>query len=83
MNNINDKLLNILKRNFPRTKLNNNINNLKIGDLKGWDSLKNFNLLLEIEKEFNCKFNSKIFSTLKSIKGIKKFLMLDENKRNN
>jgi acyl carrier protein len=83
MNNIDNKILKILKINFPKVKINKNINKLKLGDLKGWDSLKNFNLLLEIEKEFNCKFNSKIFSTLKSIKDIKEFLILDENKRDN
>ena len=51
-----------------------NIINLKIGSLKNWDSLGNFNLLLEIEKEFKIKFSNADFTSIKSIKELKKIL---------
>jgi len=44
--------------------------NLKLGDIKKWDSLGNFNLLLLIEKEFNFRFSNEEISELKSIKEI-------------
>ena len=47
----NKKIENIIKKIFKINKVKN-FNNLKIGSLKNWDSLGNFNLLLEIEKEF-------------------------------
>jgi len=51
------------------------IENLKIGDLKGWDSLGHVNLLLEIERTFKIKFESKIFLNLDSVKKIKNYLL--------
>ena len=47
-----NKIKDILKRTFPNSKIPQKIRDLKIGDLKEWDSLSNFNLLLEIEKSF-------------------------------
>ena len=37
------------------------ISKLKIGDFPQWDSLGNFNLLLEIEKQFSCRIDTKSF----------------------
>ena len=65
-----EKIKKALKKAFPRSKINKNIINLKIGSLKKWDSLGNLNLILEIEKEFSIKFNSNTFSKIKSIKDI-------------
>ena len=65
-----EKITNALNKAFPRSKINKNIINLKIGSLKKWDSLGNLNLILEIEKEFNIKFNSNTFSKIKSIQDI-------------
>ena len=56
---------------FPYLKKKKIIENLKIGDLKGWDSLGHVNLLLQIEKIFKFKFGTKIFLSLQSIKKIK------------
>ena len=67
-----EKIKKALKKAFPRSKINKNIINLKIGSLKKWDSLGNLNLILEIEKEFNIKFNSNTFSKIKSIQDILK-----------
>ena len=45
-----------------------------MGDLKKWDSLGNFNLLLEIEKVFQCRIDTNSFNRIKSVKDIKIFL---------
>ena len=74
MNNIDKKIIEALKKTFTKTKIPKKINNLKLGDVKEWDSLGNFHLLLEIEKTFNCRFKMKVFSEIKSIKDIKKNL---------
>ena len=63
----NKKIENIIKKIFKINKVKN-FNNLKIGSLKNWDSLGNFNLLLEIEKEFKIKFSNADFTSIKSIK---------------
>ena len=67
-----EKIKKALKKAFPSSKINKNIINLKIGSLKKWDSLGNLNLILEIEKEFNIKFNSNTFTKIKSIQDILK-----------
>jgi len=67
-----EKIKKALKKTFPSSKINKNIINLKIGSLKKWDSLGNLNLILEIEKEFNLKFDSNTFSKIKSIQDILK-----------
>lgn len=69
----NKKILNVVKKIFKINKIKN-LDNLKIGNLKNWDSLGNFNLLLEIEKEFKIKFSNADFTTIKSIKELKKIL---------
>ena len=73
MNN-NVKLKKVLKKTFTKSTIPKNIDNLKLGDFKEWDSLGNFNLLLEIEKEFNYRFDTTKFSEMKSVKDIKKNL---------
>ena len=74
MNNTNKKIIKVLKKTFSKSKIPYKIDNLKLGDLKEWDSLGNFYLLLEIEKVFNCRFETKVFSEIKSIQDIKKNL---------
>ena len=74
MKDQNNKIIQALKKTFPKSKIPKKIENLKIGDLKGWDSLEHVNLLLEIEKIFKFKFGTKIFLSLQSIKKIKKNL---------
>ena len=63
---VNNKIIYALKKTFTKSKIPKKIENLKIGDLKEWDSLGHVNLLLEIEKIFKLKFESKI-STNKSV----------------
>ena len=64
------KIQKVFKKVFPNSKINKNITSLKIGSIKKWDSLGNLNLLLEIEKEFNIKFDTNTFSKIKSVKDI-------------
>lgn len=74
-----EKIFEALKKIFPKSKIPKNIIKLKIGDIKEWDSLGNFNLLLEIEKTFNCRIDTKSFNKIKSIKDIKEFLKKSGN----
>ena len=45
--------------------------NLKIGDIKEWDSLANMNLLMTIERDLNIRFDLDDMSDLTSIYLIK------------
>ena len=45
-----------------------------MGDIKEWDSLGNFNLLLTIEREFKIRFSMKEISEIKSIKSLEQNL---------
>lgn len=72
-NNI-DLIRKVLLKTFNKSKIPKNINSLKIGDLKEWDSLGNFNLILEIEKIFKVRFNLDEIESIKSVKAIKNAL---------
>ena len=74
INKIDNQLFLTLKKVFPRSKINKNIQDLKINSVKEWDSLGNFNLLLEIEKNFKFRFSPDQMSEVKSIKQIYKIL---------
>ena len=76
------KILEALKKTFPNSRYPKNISKLKIGDIKKWDSLGNFNLLLEIEKILNCRIDATSFNKIKSIKDIKDFLKKNASKSN-
>ena len=67
---INKKIFESLKNTFSKSKIPKNINELKIGDLKEWDSLGNYNLLLEIEKSFKIRFKSTDLTKITSINQI-------------
>ena len=68
------KVIECLKKTFPKVKFKKNINNLKMGDIKQWDSLGNLNLIFEIEKKFKIRFKTKDFSKITSIKDIIHFV---------
>lgn len=71
MKKIDEKIKKCLKVVFRKKNIKN-INNLKIGSFKGWDSLSHFNFLLQIEKDFKIRFNTNDFSSLMAIKDISK-----------
>ena len=74
----NKNLRDILVKIFSNSKVPMNIKNLKIGDLKQWDSVGHVNLILEIEKKYKIKFNTNDFLESTSIKKIEKII----NKKN-
>mgnify|MGYP001329329077 CR=1 FL=1 len=67
---INKKILKVLKKTFKGSNFKKNIKQIKLEKIKDWDSLKHFHLLLEVEKEFNLKFTSQVFTKIKSMKDI-------------
>ena len=73
------KIFESLKKIFPKSQIPKKISKLKIGDFPQWDSLGNFNLLLEIEKQFSCRIDTKSFNKIKSVKDIKEFLKKSGN----
>lgn len=63
-------LITELKKIF-KSEINKNVKvNDKIYDYDSWDSLANFNILLECEKKFNLKFKASEFNNLNSFKKI-------------
>ncbi len=68
------RIINALKKVFPKTKLPKNIDNLKIGSFAKWDSLAHLNFLLLVEKEFKIKFSISEMTNLKKIKDIKNII---------
>jgi acyl carrier protein len=64
----------ILIEVFTKSTIPEKIDNLKMGDLKEWDSLGNFNLILAIEQKYGIRFKIEDLDKLTSIKEIQKFL---------
>jgi acyl carrier protein len=52
---------------FPDDVIPDDISDLKMGDIAGWDSLGNFNLILAIETEFDIRFSMQQTTEVKSI----------------
>ena len=71
---IKKKIINILKEIFPNNKITNDLNKLKIGIFKSWDSLAHIKILLSIENSFKIKFSLKEIEKLDSIENIIKLL---------
>ncbi len=55
---------------FVDSELPEFIEDLKMGDLEEWDSLGNFNLILECESRFNVRFPMDAISDWNSIRKI-------------
>jgi|TARA_B110000240_G_C13297604_1_gene367060 acyl carrier protein len=79
MNNIEKKLIETLKKTFKINKIPINFKKLQMGDIKKWDSLGNYQLLIAIEKQFKIRFETSIFTELKSIKEILKAIKNEKN----
>ena len=67
---IEKKILICLREIFKKEKIPKNVNNLKLGSLKSWDSLSHLNLLLVIEKKFKTRFTQNQMYELRTIKEI-------------
>ncbi len=65
---------NILKNVFTKSIIPDEISNLKIGDVDEWDSLGNFNFLLEVENFYGIRFEIDEISEIKSVEDVISFL---------
>tara|TARA_X000000950_G_scaffold278507_1_gene369606 strand:- start:137 stop:379 length:243 start_codon:yes stop_codon:yes gene_type:complete len=67
----------ILIDTFSKSKIPEDIDDLKMGDIDEWDSIGNFNLILAIEQKYRIRFNMDDLENLKSVKEIKRLLNND------
>ncbi len=65
---------NILKSVFTKSIIPDEISNLKIGDVDEWDSLGNFNFLLEVENFYGIRFEIDEISEIKSVQDVISYL---------
>ena len=65
----------ILKVNTKTLNINSSSKNIK-----NWDSLANFNILIAIEKKFNIKIKAKDYSKLGNLSDILKIINLYKKK---
>tara|TARA_B100001093_G_C25926268_1_gene634880 strand:+ start:69 stop:308 length:240 start_codon:yes stop_codon:yes gene_type:complete len=71
-NNI-QKLKSIFEKNLNQ-KIQN-IENIKLGKTKNWDSLRHIQIMINIEKEFNIKINTSEVAKLNDFIKIKEYLL--------
>ena len=57
----------LLHEVFPHDDIPDDISDLKMGDIAGWNSLGNFNLILAIEMEFDIRFSMQQTTEIKSV----------------
>ena len=69
------RIRNLMCETFPNDIIPDNVLDLNMGDLKGWDSLGNFNLILAVELEFDIRFSMDQATGIKSIDQIIKVLL--------
>ena len=63
-----ETLREILKKTFKNSEIPDDISTLGMGDIKEWDSLGNFNLILAVESYYQIQFNMDELEKLNSIK---------------
>jgi|TARA_B100001964_G_scaffold86089_1_gene97096 acyl carrier protein len=69
-----NKIVNILKKLFPKINIKNKKKNYFVGDFEDWDSLGNLNFLMSLEKKFKIRFTLNEMSELKSLWQIEKVI---------
>lgn len=62
-----EKIHNLLHDIFPDDPIPKDVSDLMMGDIKAWDSLGNFNLILAIETEFGIRFSMQQTMEIKSV----------------
>lgn len=65
-------LRDILIETFRKSKIPEDISDLKMGDFDEWDSLGNFNLLLAVETQYKIQFDMDELENLTSVARIQK-----------
>lgn len=61
------KIHKVLHEVFPNDVIPDDISDLMMGSIAGWDSLGNFNLILTIETEFDIRFSMLQTTEVKSV----------------
>ena len=64
----------ILKKQFPKARVNFATGVFAINSVEGWDSLGHFNLLLLIENEFGIQFTDEEMAEIKNTSQIREAL---------
>ena len=72
MKKVEDKFLKIVNKILKTKK---NIIKIKFVKMSDWDSLRNLQLLIQLEKEFKIKFNQKELVNFNSLESILKILI--------
>ncbi len=67
---------NIFYEVFSVNKFPKKIQELKYGDFNEWDSLSNFNLLLEVEEFYNIRFTSEEITNIRSVEQLIQILKI-------
>ena len=71
-----------LKKVNKILKTKKNILKIKLVKMSEWDSLRNLQLLIQLEKEFKIKFNQKELVNFNSLESILKILIKKINDKN-
>lgn len=79
MKKVEDKFLKIVNKILKTKK---NILKIKLVKMSEWDSLRNLQLLIQLEKEFKIKFNQKELVNFNSLESILKILIKKINDKN-
>lgn len=79
MKNIEEKFLNIIAKIL---KVKKNFFKKKLTEISEWDSLRNLQLLINLEKEFKIKFNEKELLNFNSLENILNTLKKKINEKN-
>ena len=70
MSNLDTKIQDIVRKTFNLPDSKDVPQDFKLGDIKEWDSLGNFRLLLALEQEFDIRFQLDEMASLSSVSGI-------------
>lgn len=70
-----DKLRGVMIEVFSQSEIPELIATMKIGDVLDWDSLGNFNLILECENIFNIRFPMESIAEFDSVEKIVNYIV--------
>jgi len=69
-----DRLIALLRQQFPRAEIADDAPDLQVGSFPEWDSLAHFNFLLSVEEHFEVRFSLEEMAELKSLAAIARAL---------
>tara|TARA_Y100000590_G_scaffold441923_1_gene569342 strand:- start:555 stop:806 length:252 start_codon:yes stop_codon:yes gene_type:complete len=74
-NEIKKNIMNVLNLTFPNSNLDKEYKKYSINDFEEWDSLGNFNFLMEVEKKFKIKFSVEDMSKINSTEHVYTYIL--------